>query len=98
MREAGSQMSIGINIIVSMATCYVLGYWVSGSVMGDAFGKVGGHIVGLSFAIMIMVIETWLFIFRANDIDNDGKVLSAPDRRPEWRRKRRRGAASKKET
>ena len=57
----GSQLSIGVNIIVSMAVMYAFGYTLGNWGWG---GVLGPHLLGLAATIAIMLIEMWLFILR----------------------------------
>eukprot|EP00741_Cyanophora_paradoxa_P010795 tig00020539_g10437.t1 len=61
------QAGIGINILVSLITAFVVGHFLGRQWFdGDVAKSV---IVGLVFAIVGLMIETWLFLFRASHMD-----------------------------
>lgn len=74
----GSQMSIGVNVIVTMATCFVAGYFVfrhsSGS---EAMGLIGGLIC----MIAALIVEATLVITRLYSVERAASKQNAKERR-----------------
>eukprot|EP01088_Endostelium_zonatum_P007413 TRINITY_DN19670_c0_g1_i1.p1 TRINITY_DN19670_c0_g1~~TRINITY_DN19670_c0_g1_i1.p1 ORF type:complete len:256 (-),score=54.86 TRINITY_DN19670_c0_g1_i1:12-755(-) len=58
-------MSIGVNIIVTAITLFIVGYYLCSLTYG---GTVAGVIGGVAFAIIGLLVETWLFIIRGDAV------------------------------
>ena len=59
-----SQMSVGINIIVSMITLFAAFYFI-----GKHMGTIGGVAVGIIGCIVGLLVESWLFVIRGSRAD-----------------------------
>lgn len=75
--QFGAQMSLGVNVIVTMATCFVAGYFVFKHSSGrQSFGLVGGVVC----MIIAMAVEVTLVITKMYSIEKalekDGKRQS----------------------
>lgn len=67
MAKFAPQMSLGVNVVVTMATCFVAGYFVvKNSTGSETLGLVGG-IAGL---IVALGVEATLLVTRMYSIDN----------------------------
>lgn len=66
MGRLGAQMSIGANVIVAMATCFVAGYFVFKHSTGS---ETSGLIGGVACMIAIMAVEAILIIARMYSIE-----------------------------
>eukprot|EP01102_Stenamoeba_stenopodia_P020683 TRINITY_DN8157_c0_g3_i1.p1 TRINITY_DN8157_c0_g3~~TRINITY_DN8157_c0_g3_i1.p1 ORF type:complete len:385 (+),score=143.50 TRINITY_DN8157_c0_g3_i1:173-1327(+) len=66
LKSYKSQMEIGINIIVTMATLFVGGYYLTKV-------STGNHLYGLAVGVVLaagaLMLESWLFIIAGNRID-----------------------------
>ncbi|KAL6075305.1 hypothetical protein QOT17_003710 [Balamuthia mandrillaris] len=69
-KELRSQLSIGVNIVVSMATMFVAGFFTCRHGFGSV---VAGVIGGVALATIIMIVEVWLFIIHQNKRDEKEK-------------------------
>jgi len=65
-----SQLSVGLNIIVSMATTLTAGYWIGKHMTGKT---TIGIVCGLVFMIVVLFAEMWLFIIRAERLNKQLK-------------------------
>lgn len=66
MAKIAPQMSLGVNVVVTMATCFVAGYFVvKNSTGNETYGLVGG-VAGL---IVAMAVEATLLVTRMYSID-----------------------------
>lgn len=67
MSKIAPQMSLGVNVVVTMATCFVAGYFVvKNSTGNDTYGLVGG-VAGL---ILALGVEATLLVTRIYSIDS----------------------------
>jgi len=66
-----SQASVGINILVSMATCLATGYWFGISYFGKPAIAIACAVVLMT---VVLMAEMWLFIIRAERLDSQLKT------------------------
>jgi len=67
LKDMNSQMSIGLNIIVTMATVFAASYWLFNRTYEN---EVMAVLAGLFGAIAAMLVEVWLFIIKGSRIDS----------------------------
>ena len=67
IKQANSAMSLGFNVIVTMATMFVAGWFLARNAFG---GDVAGVIGGLVCSIAAMLVEMWLFVIRGSRLDS----------------------------
>ena len=68
-------MSVGVNIIISMISMFVVGWYLG----EKSFGRTGGILFGLVCAVGIMVVEIWLYLLREQKMEM--KIVKAKERR-----------------
>ena len=66
MKSYSNQLSMGVSILVSMATVFVVCYYLAGTMNAS---KAMQAICGMVGMIIIMIIEVVLIVIRTNDID-----------------------------
>uniref|UniRef100_A0A7S4NXS0 Uncharacterized protein n=1 Tax=Paramoeba aestuarina TaxID=180227 RepID=A0A7S4NXS0_9EUKA len=63
-----SQLSVGLNIIVSMATTLTAGYWI-GKLWVAPEKPIIGIAIGVVFMVVVLMAEVWLFIFQSERLN-----------------------------
>lgn len=66
MKSYSNQLSMGLSIIASMATVFVVSYYLAGTAGANSMMQAVSGLVGM---IVIMIIEVVLIVIRTNDID-----------------------------
>eukprot|EP00010_Vexillifera_abyssalis_P007757 CAMPEP_0201550168 /NCGR_PEP_ID=MMETSP0173_2-20130828/6566_1 /ASSEMBLY_ACC=CAM_ASM_000268 /TAXON_ID=218659 /ORGANISM="Vexillifera sp., Strain DIVA3 564/2" /LENGTH=307 /DNA_ID=CAMNT_0047960073 /DNA_START=26 /DNA_END=949 /DNA_ORIENTATION=- len=65
LRSISSQLSLGVNVLVTMVTCFIGGYWVFSS-----YSKLIGLIGGLAAMVIALLVEGLLVILGGYQLDS----------------------------
>lgn len=68
------QLSIGLNVLVSLITACVFGYFM-GKHLVDQHNKAGPWIVAAAFGVILLMVEAILIVTRLGKADSDRKQL-----------------------
>lgn len=64
-----ASMGVGMNMIISVATMFTAGWFVTKNSIGAGPGDVLPIIGGLAAAAATLLLETWLFVIRTSRVD-----------------------------
>jgi hypothetical protein len=66
-----ASMGVGVNLLVSVATMFTAGWFVTKNATGAGPTDVMPIIAGLASAAATLMLETWLFVIRTSRVDKE---------------------------
>jgi len=72
-----ASMGVGVNLLVSVATMFTAGWFVTKNSIGAGATDVLPIIGGLAAAAATLLLETWLFVIRTSRVDKEASKRDA---------------------